>query len=536
LRILLADDNAVNVEVALAALERFDARADVVVNGREAVEATARTTYDLILMDGSMPDLDGFEATRIIRARDGADGKPRVPIIAMTAHVIGHDADAWRAAGMDAVLHKPFAVEALGDLIEQLTGPAPLIEKPRPEAGMPAPMLPVDAPALARPSTDLPDLAPEKIAEFAEMARLGRRDFARTVLNLWRDNLPRVLDALNAANDADDIDGIGRAAHSLKSMSLNVGAARVAQASRDIEHAARLEHRAPHPHELVELQAAVEAAKTAIARELGEASSEPKPQTAASTSPLRIALANSEIVPFYQPIVDRTGQHMVGVEALARWVDRDGAPRPVSQMIADAERDGTISDLGRAILQQATRDVMAWPGLTVSVNVSPVQLVKPDFVDGVEAVLRETGLPPARLILEITESALLEQDAHVVERLKHLRGHGIGLALDDFGTGYASLAYLRRFPFDRVKIDRMFVHGVDSERDNATIVQAITATGRAMGLKVVAEGVESEAEEKFLASVGVHFLQGFRFGRPMPAADITTRWQREHDTRAVMLR
>jgi EAL domain-containing protein (putative c-di-GMP-specific phosphodiesterase class I)/signal transduction histidine kinase/DNA-binding NarL/FixJ family response regulator len=531
LRILVADDNPVNVEVALAALERFGARADVVVNGVEAVEATARVAYDIVLMDGSMPELDGFEATRIIRQREAAQGGHRAAIVAVTAHVIGTEAESWRQAGMDAVLHKPFAVEALGDVLERLTGPA--------QAMATTADAPVAAQVSASPPVDddLPDLAPEKLAEFAEMAALGRRDFARTVFTLWRDNLPRILDALQAGSAEGDLDAVARAAHSLKSMSLNIGAARVARHAQKLEHAARLDRAMPAPDDLAGLTAAVGDTQNAIARELGErpVAVQAKVHMTAAAQALAQALERGEIAPVYQPIVERSGARMVGVEALARWTDATGRTHVVTDFIAEAERSGLIGQLGQMILARAISDARAWPDLSLSVNVSPLQLVMPGFEEDLAKVLAESGMPAQRLVLEITESAVLEQDAGVVDRLKRVRAMGIGLALDDFGTGYASLAYLRRFPFDRVKIDRTFVRGVDTERDGATIVHAITATGRALGLKIVAEGVESEGEQKFLSSAGVHYLQGYRFGRPMSAADITARAEREAQALRAML-
>jgi EAL domain-containing protein (putative c-di-GMP-specific phosphodiesterase class I) len=161
--------------------------------------------------------------------------------------------------------------------------------------------------------------------------------------------------------------------------------------------------------------------------------------------------------------------------------------------------------------------------LTVAVNVSPLQFRRIDFVDVVERILAETGFDPTRLELEVTESTLLGNVDTAELAMFRLKALGVGLVLDDFGTGYSSLLYLRRFPFDKLKIDKSFVLSIEKAADAAAIVHAVVSLGRGLGMKVTAEGVETAEQHLFLRAAGVHTMQGYRFGRPGPALDITTR-------------
>ncbi len=213
----------------------------------------------------------------------------------------------------------------------------------------------------------------------------------------------------------------------------------------------------------------------------------------------------------------------VGVEALCRWTHPERGEIPPSEFIPIAEHSGLIIELGEWVLRRACLDGKAWPDLTVAVNVSPLQFRRTDFVDVVERILAETGFDPTRLELEVTESTLLGNVDTAELAMLRLKALGVRLALDDFGTGYSSLLYLRRFPFDKLKIDRSFVHSIETAPDAAAIVHAVVSLGRGLGMKVTAEGVETAEQHLFLRAAGVHSMQGYRFGRPGPAADISTR-------------
>jgi EAL domain-containing protein (putative c-di-GMP-specific phosphodiesterase class I) len=187
---------------------------------------------------------------------------------------------------------------------------------------------------------------------------------------------------------------------------------------------------------------------------------------------------------------------------------------PPSVFVPIAERTGFIEDISKWVLRRACEDALAWPRLTVAVNISPVQFRRPGLADRIEKILSESAIDSARIELEITESVLLDAEAAVLQTIEQLHHRGVSFALDDFGTGYSSLTSLRRFPIDKIKIDRSFVSNVGSTID-ATIVHAIVSIGRALGLKVVAEGVETVEQQKFVATAGVHAMQGYLFARPM---------------------
>jgi diguanylate cyclase (GGDEF)-like protein len=237
---------------------------------------------------------------------------------------------------------------------------------------------------------------------------------------------------------------------------------------------------------------------------------------------LRRALeAGDQLWVAYQPYYALPAATISGVEALLRWDHPERGAIPPVDFISVAEDSGLIVDLGELVLRSACRDAAGWPGLTVSVNVSARQMELTGMPGVVGAVLRETGLEPSRLALEITEGLLLEDTPAITETLQALRRLGVRLLLDDFGTGYSSLAYLRRHPIDAIKIDRAFVAdlGDDGEGD-AAIVQAIIGMAKALGMRVVPEGVETAGQLRRLTALECDFAQGFHLSRPLPAAGI----------------
>jgi diguanylate cyclase (GGDEF)-like protein len=238
---------------------------------------------------------------------------------------------------------------------------------------------------------------------------------------------------------------------------------------------------------------------------------------------LREAIENDGLRVCYQPIVNKSGEVIQGVEALCRWTHPVRGEISPAEFIATAEHSGLIVELGAWVLKRALTDGMAWPDLTVAVNVSPLQFRRADFADTVERILQETGFDPARLELELTESVLIGNIDTAEASMLRLKALGIRLALDDFGTGYSSLMYLRRFPFDKLKIDRSFVMSIEKAADAAAIVHAVVSLGRGLGMKVTAEGVETADQHLFLRAAGVHFMQGYRFGKAVPADEISAR-------------
>jgi diguanylate cyclase (GGDEF)-like protein len=238
---------------------------------------------------------------------------------------------------------------------------------------------------------------------------------------------------------------------------------------------------------------------------------------------LRSAIENNELWVAYQPIMNNSGEKIRGVEALCRWTHPERGNIPPAEFIPVAENSGLIVELGEQVLRRACLDAKGWPGIYVAVNVSPLQFRRTDFVEVIERILTETGLDPSRLELEVTESTLLGNVDSAELAMFRLKALGVRLALDDFGTGYSSLQYLRRFPFDKLKIDSSFVRSIERAADAAAIVHAVVSLGRGLGMKVTAEGVETAEQHLFLRAAGVHSLQGYRFGAPVRAADITAR-------------
>jgi EAL domain-containing protein (putative c-di-GMP-specific phosphodiesterase class I) len=211
---------------------------------------------------------------------------------------------------------------------------------------------------------------------------------------------------------------------------------------------------------------------------------------------------------------------MIGVEALTRWRHRKRGLVPPASFIPVAEETGLILALGEYVLRESCLQARRWNDrygihVGVSVNVSSVQFRQEDFVDVVLRVLEETGLAAGRLELEVTESVVMQGVESVIQKMRILNAKGIKVAIDDFGTGYSSLSYLRQFVADRLKIDRSFVCDLPDNPDAEAIVRAIVAMGRSLGLRVVAEGVETKAQAAFLQSIECDEGQGYLYAKPM---------------------
>lgn len=235
---------------------------------------------------------------------------------------------------------------------------------------------------------------------------------------------------------------------------------------------------------------------------------------------LRSALVAEELLLHYQPFFEVATRALRGYEALIRW-ERPGHGLVFpGAFVPVAEETAQIRQLGAFALRRACRDAAAWPdpGLRVAVNLSPLQLGDPDLIDAVGDALRESGLAPSRLELEITEGVLLERTEQVLGAMHRLRAMGVAFAMDDFGTGYSSLACLRSFPFGRVKIDRAFVQGAETQEGDAAIVEAVAALCRRLAMTCTAEGVETEGQLSLLARAGCTEAQGYLLGRPVSQA------------------
>jgi diguanylate cyclase (GGDEF)-like protein len=231
---------------------------------------------------------------------------------------------------------------------------------------------------------------------------------------------------------------------------------------------------------------------------------------------LRRALADESLDVHYQPIVKADGTGITGVEALLRWTHPERGAIAPAVFVPVAEQTGLMDKLGKFVLRRALTDAKRWPALSISVNLSPVQVRNPALIHFVAALLTETRITPSRVVLEMTESVLIDNPDEAKRRLDALHSLGVKLALDDFGTGYSSLTYLQRFRFDMLKIDQGFVQQLGQARGGEAIIHAIVALGRALGLRIQAEGVETEQQRVLLRLAGCEDMQGYLFAKPGP--------------------
>jgi len=245
---------------------------------------------------------------------------------------------------------------------------------------------------------------------------------------------------------------------------------------------------------------------------------------AALEADLRDAVLNGQFLLHYQPQVVGDGR-LTGVEALVRWQHPQRGMVSPAEFIPLAEASGLILPIGQWVLETACAQLAAWASkpdrahLTIAVNVSARQFHQPNFVEQVLATLARTHAKPRLLKLELTESMLVNDVEGVIAKMGALKGRGVGFSLDDFGTGYSSLAYLKQLPLDQLKIDQGFVRNIVTDANDAAIAKMVMALAESMGLSVIAEGVEIQAQADFLAHLGCHAYQGYLFSRPLPVAD-----------------
>jgi diguanylate cyclase (GGDEF)-like protein len=231
---------------------------------------------------------------------------------------------------------------------------------------------------------------------------------------------------------------------------------------------------------------------------------------------LREALNNDQLELYYQPLISCATGAVTSVEALLRWRHAEKGDIPPGLFVPIAEEAGLMPMLGAWVLERAFQDCKLWPDIDVSVNLSPVQFRHLDLVDFMRRLLEEHQVDPKRIVLEVTEGVMLESTDRNRAVLDAFRSMGFKVALDDFGTGYSSLRYLSDFRFDKIKIDRAFVTGINERKRAMTIIQSVVTIGRGLGMDIVAEGVETEVEASVMRLVGVTELQGFHFSRPVP--------------------
>ena len=241
---------------------------------------------------------------------------------------------------------------------------------------------------------------------------------------------------------------------------------------------------------------------------------------------MRKALTNHEFFLNYQPQIKMDTGRVIGWEALVRWQHPERGLVPPNMFISVAEDTGLITPLYEFVLhvaldQQKKWEQMGYPGMTMAVNLSSAQFEDKNLVKTIKKMLTLTKVRPDALELELTESLLMKDAQEANKILREISGLGVRIAIDDFGTGYSSLSYLRRFPVDKLKVDRSFVKDMNHLKENAEIVKAIISLGHILGMDVIAEGVENEDQLKLLKELGCDSMQGFFLGKPMSAADAT---------------
>jgi EAL domain-containing protein (putative c-di-GMP-specific phosphodiesterase class I) len=245
---------------------------------------------------------------------------------------------------------------------------------------------------------------------------------------------------------------------------------------------------------------------------------------AALEQDIRQAIRQREFILYFQPQVE--GSNLIGVEVLLRWKHPQRGILPPGEFIAVAEETGLILPLGQWALEAACTQIAAWAKvqemahISVAVNISARQFRQLDFVEQVLGTLQRTGANPHNLKLELTESMLVENLEDVIAKMARLNAHGLSFSMDDFGTGYSSLAYLKRLPLEQLKIDRAFVRDLLVDVVSGAITQTIISLGKAMGLSVVAEGVETVEQRDLLIGLGCNAFQGYLFSRPLPLEEI----------------
>ena len=241
-------------------------------------------------------------------------------------------------------------------------------------------------------------------------------------------------------------------------------------------------------------------------------------------------MANDQgLVLHFQPLWNLATNRLEGFEALVRWQHPQRGLLPPAEFIGFAEARGLISLVDRWVMRAACKQLRAWrdaglPPVVVAVNMSATEFNQRTLVEEVQLVLADTGIDPQWLEIELTETTLMKQSEHVLHTLQALRQLGVRLSIDDFGTGYSSLAYLKRYPLDKIKIDRSFVKDTPQDADDVSLIQAIIQMGRSLNLRTVAEGVETKAQWDMLQAMHCDLIQGYYLARPM-AAEEALRWQ-----------
>ena len=552
-RILCIEDEAALRRIL--ADELRDAGFEVVEagDGIDGLAAIIDHRPDMVLCDVTMPGMSGYDV--LARLRERGDALADIPFVFLSALADRKDVIAGRQLGADDYLTKPVDIEMLLATVETRLARVRRLEARMAAERAAARIHARDSDALTGLPTRgvfLSDLAalvatpPERLAVlFVEIDRFRQIEVATgfdTAEDLLRQTATRLAAALPP--------GSRLARHGGERFVAALSApGRVLDIAEDLRRAMGAPYEvgsrklfttvsvgiAIHPDHGSEAAALVtraEEAAHAAAEDGGNACRIYRPEQAGKllerleiAHGLRAALVNDEFELHFQPKVDLATLTPIGAEALLRWTSPSLGRVAPAVFVPVAEETGLILDLGTWVLREACRHMRRWQqagfpaGFRLAVNVSVLQFRHPDFTATLRAVLTETGLPADALVLEITESALAGDEPALLATLAELRTMGVLLSIDDFGTGYSSLSYLDRLPADELKIDQSFVRGLPDTAGSQTIVNAVIAMGRDLGLKLVAEGVETQAHRDYLGDRGCQVGQGWLFARPLPPDD-----------------
>lgn len=589
-RLLIVDDIADNRMVLIRRFERRGFVVEEASSGEEALTLISQREYDLVLLDVMMPDLDGVEVLRRLRA----DPKSaNLPVIMVTARTASDDVVQALQVGADDYITKPvdFAV-ALARVNTQLTRRRAELEVLRTSAALKQTNEALEERVQER-TRDLmrinqqlqEEVAQRQLSEEA-IKFLAHHDALTGLPNriLFREKLS---DAIAAIDNGDhvgllfiDLDGFKAVndtlGHSVGDNLLRDIGERLKKIVGDNNLVARLggdefavllsridaaENAQTFAREIVasvagivqvdshevnvgasvgivtsdsnaaDLEELLRDADLAMYRAKSEgrgtwrvynsemdASAQSRRQLELD---LRRALSVGDFRVYFQPIVNLATMQVTSFEALIRWDHATRGLVPPTEFITVAEDTGLIVPLGEWVIREACCHAATWSeGVSVAVNLSPVQFARGNIVSTIVNALAVSRLRPDRLEIEITESALLERTEHTLNTLMQLRSLGIKISMDDFGTGYSSLSYLRSFKFDKIKIDRSFIQGLESDGENQAIVAAITSLGNRFGLQTTAEGVETSGQLDFVTREGCTEVQGRLFSMPVPANQV----------------
>lgn len=545
-RILVVDDDPIARLIARSALETEGYEFEDAATGTEALEAWTRSRPDLVLLDIMMPQMNGFEVCAEMHRRGGAETPPVLMVTGL------EDEDAVSrafAVGARDLINKPLHAAVLCQRVRRLVDASDAERK-------------VEQLAYHDTLTGLANrtLFTDRLGNAVARARRNGTRIGLMILDL--DNFNVVNDTLgHAAGDrlvqqlserivtcARDSDTVARLGGDEFAFVLEAPAAPVDVASvanrvlEAVRRAVQLEGRevittgslglSMFPDDATDVAGLVRFADTALQGAKADGGDCSRFYTAQMSvtamrrllleSNLRQALERDQLRIHYQPQYELSSGQVIGVEALIRWQHPELGVVPPADFIPIAEETGMIVPIGEWVLRTVCQQGAVWhaagaPCLRLAVNLSGRQLRSSNFPSVVESILRETGVPPHLLELEITESSLVASSGPVIDNLYILRDMGVQLAVDDFGTEYSSLRYLKDFPVHALKIDRGFMSGVPDDSADVAIVEAVLALAAGLGLRAVAEGVENDSQYNFLVERGCREAQGFLMARPAPA-------------------